>query len=411
MYRVWGDMYAINFKVLHFLLFLFSIVCVFDPADTIIGMKVWIFISILLTGCMHIIMSGFKVRVPYGLLGYTVCFIAVPVASIVCHALREGGFPVQAFPLLKGYLLVFLVLILVQTRIDILHCLSGVLSILSLLIIGTFFAIMMSSSLFLPLKDIGNNLGLFYLDYRDYGYGIIVCQVYYVTAPMLVIPISYYLSKIYDSANLKIYYFLLVIINITGMFLSGTRNTIIISVALPLVIMFVYSRKKIWLVFPVGLFFLLVCWLSFPYVLAFFDPSEYSNAIKIGYIQDYIRILSDSVTLCYGRGLGASDYFYSVGGNRYITELTYLETVRSFGLFGSVIIFGLLIFPIWFAFRLGVSKKCRALVVAYEMYLLMCATNPNLFNSMGILVLSVVLSCLYIEKQSRKLQLVGRGCA
>ncbi len=111
-------------------------------------------------------------------------------------------------------------------------------------------------------------------------------------------------------------------------------------------------------------------------------------------------MLSDPVDLIFGRGLGAYEYWEG-RGYKYVTELTYLELVRNFGLLGAVVMLGLLLFPIWHAFVANRSRGRKAVAIGFAFYLGMCSSNPNLFSSMGILILSVVLGILFLPKTPR----------
>jgi hypothetical protein len=97
------------------------------------------------------------------------------------------------------------------------------------------------------------------------------------------------------------------------------------------------------------------------------------------------------VTLLLGTGLGAYQYWSAKGIYYYISELTYLELIRNFGLIGGVAMMALLLVPISSAFSAG-SQRLRALATSYALYLLMCATNPNLFSSMGTLIPSILIA-------------------
>jgi hypothetical protein len=51
----------------------------------------------------------------------------------------------------------------------------------------------------------------------------------------------------------------------------------------------------------------------------------------------------------------------------------------------------LLVVPLSLALTSG-SRLERALALSYAVYLAICVTNPNLFSSMGILILSILLA-------------------
>jgi hypothetical protein len=70
--------------------------------------------------------------------------------------------------------------------------------------------------------------------------------------------------------------------------------------------------------------------------------------------------------------------------------------VRSFGILGALVMFALLAFPIVHAFLIDPSSRDRNVVVGYAFYLVMCVSNPNLFSSMGMLILAIVLASIFM---------------
>jgi hypothetical protein len=128
---------------------------------------------------------------------------------------------------------------------------------------------------------------------------------------------------------------------------------------------------------------------------AFLDPSEAANSIKLNKLEDYFRMFEDPVTLLFGRGLGVYDTWTEGGHPYYVTELTYLEMVRNFGLIAALVMLALLLVPIAHAFFADTHRRERGLAVAYFLYLMMCATNPNLFSSMGMLILATLLANIF----------------
>ena len=82
--------------------------------------------------------------------------------------------------------------------------------------------------------------------------------------------------------------------------------------------------------------------------------------------------------------------------------------IRNFGLFGAAAMMTLLLIPVSFAFVAG-GLRDRALAVSYALYLVMCATNPNLFSSMGILILSALLADAAMNCEGRAAQVSSDG--
>jgi hypothetical protein len=65
---------------------------------------------------------------------------------------------------------------------------------------------------------------------------------------------------------------------------------------------------------------------------------------------------------------------------------------------------GLLLHPIYMAFSKQALAAERPLAIAWASYLVMCISNPNLFSSMGILILSVLLARLYARRKLPSIQ-------
>jgi hypothetical protein len=217
---------------------------------------------------------------------------------------------------------------------------------------------------------------------------------------MLVIPIACYFDRAMAEPRLarKLGFMSLTAISIAGMFLAGTRNNIFASVMLPCLLWPLYT-KRVALSALCSLGILVILALPFLDVLrAFLDPSEGGNSTKLALLGDYFQIFEDPVTLLFGQGLGA--YHNWSTGYFFITELTYLEMTRAFGLIGALAMMALLLFPVAYAFFVQTSRRERSLAVAYFLYLVMCASNPNLFSSMGVLILAALVANIFQMRDS-----------
>ena len=383
-------------RLLNFCLLLFLLACIFDPADKVLNLKVYIFALcwvITLTICLS---SRVPITVPRGLLIYILLFVLVPLYSIVWHWLSDGSSRFEGFSMLKGYVLIALAPMLVLARIDLLPRLCAVLTLLAFAVIATFIALQLMPQLLPVMYVFGARTEMVSVNIRDYGSGVQLLSVYFVTSPMLAIAIAYYFDRARSSRRRSEAAFLwgLVTINVLGMLLAGTRNNMFVSLLLPAALVFYYAKNK-----AVGALASLTAVATLVVVFArelqaFFDPSEISNSVKLAMLGDYARILSDPVNLIFGRGLGSYEYWEG-RGVKFVTELTYLEMIRNFGLLGAGVMLGLLLFPIWHAFATNQSRTKKTIAIGFTFYLGMCASNPNLFSSMGILILSVMLSAIF----------------
>jgi hypothetical protein len=379
---------------------LFIIVCLFDPADRVLGSKVVVFLALAAVTLLRTVFSSETARIPVGLLIYLLTFTAIPLLSIAWYFASNGQQPFEGFDLLKGYLLIWLALLLVLNRVNPLPDLCAALTILAGLVIGVFTALQMDPALFDILYPLGADTGVMYLDYRQFSSDITILQVYIVTTPMLVLSIAWYFDHAMSATGFRqrLGYLSLTAINLVGMVLGGTRNNIVAAVLLSYLLWPLYHRKITSWLFWSSVALFLTAFLFMGHLQAFFSVEEQSNSIKFEMLGDYAKIFRDPVTLVFGQGLGAYQAWNAKGTVSYITELTYLELIRNFGMFGAAVMMGLLLWPVAAAFfgskvisRLDVRRD-RALAIAWFLYLLMCATNPNLFSSMGILILAALLS-------------------
>jgi hypothetical protein len=389
---------------LHLLLLFFVVVCVFDPADQILGGKVFVFIGLWGVTLLNIFLRRDDPYLPPLLVAYVMLFIAIPLMSICVYYLNNGQQPFEGFAMLKAYLLVSLALVLVLNRIDLLPQLGAVLTVMASLVIILYAAILFEPDLFAWLRPLGEPSGILLLSRRSYGKDVDLLQVYFVTSPMLAISIAYYFDRAMTALGTrrKLFYSVVTAINVFGMLLAGTRNNILISLLLPLVLWPFYTRRpRFYLLCSFAAATLAALPLA-GYLSAFFDPTELANSIKLAMLYDYFDLLGDPVTLLFGQGLGA----YQIWSGKpfeqfyYVTELTYFEILRNFGLLGGIAMTIMLLFPVAKGV-LSRRPKDISIAIAWLLYLVMCASNPNLFSSMGILILAILIANIFQGRNNR----------
>jgi hypothetical protein len=374
----------------------FIFVTIFDPADVVLGLKVPLFILCFITGGLVVLERPGRIYVPRSLIIYTLLFVIIPIFSILVYYLRNGTDPYEGFIMLKAYLFISFAILLVVTDIDITKYLCNILLLMAVCIISLFIFLLIFPDYFSLMNAIGTKTQIFYPDRRSYDGITIFQQAYFVCSPMLVVPIAYYFFKFSESYNKDYWSLVLLVISIVGLLLAGSRNNMLVAVIMPISLYIIFSRKSIFSIFLVSCLLIVLALLSANELAAFLDPTELSNSTKLGYLSDYAEIFSDLNNLIFGQGLGAYQQFSNSSKPHFITELTYLEVIRNFGLFLGVIMFLMLGYPIFKSFRLGKGARLQKhIAVAYSFYLLMCFTNPNLFSSMGILILCLVLAGLY----------------
>mgnify|MGYP001263190053 FL=1 len=184
--------------------------------------------------------------------------------------------------------------------------------------------------------------------------------------------------------------------------MAGSRNNMFAAVFLLPTLYIIFGRQRLFSLALASCLITVLVSLFAAELASFVDPNEVGNNVKLGYLSDYGAIFSDLPNLFFGQGLGAYHDFSKLSNPYFVTELTYLEVFRNFGLFFGLVILLMLLYPVVQTFKLDKSALLeKYIAVAYSFYLVMCFTNPNLFSSMGILILCVVLSGLYRARAVR----------
>jgi hypothetical protein len=388
--------------IVHFLLLIFVIVCVFDPADKILGAKIPVFVALWIATLLRMLLVDGRFHFAVVPTVYVATFVAIPVLSIIPTFLAGGNLPPEGFALLKGYLLISFALVLIVHRVDLVPQLSAVLTVLACFVVGIFVGIQFNYSwVYKALQPLGYDFGLLYLGKRSFG-NYELLQIYFVTSPMLVIAVAYYFDRAMSEldSRRKLLFFAITAINIVGMFLGGTRNNIFISLLTPALLWPFYTRRSS-ISALCGIGVIVVLGLLFAgYLKAFFDFSEAGNNARLTTMQDYVRIFSDPATLMFGQGLGTY-YNWSARGPFYVSELTYMEIIRNFGLFGGLPMMALMSLPLAHAVFMPTSRRDKVLAMAYFLYLVMSASNPMFFSSTGILILAILVANIF-TRQNRE---------
>jgi hypothetical protein len=233
---------------------------------------------------------------------------------------------------------------------------------------------------------------------RDYG-KITLLMIFYKTSPLLVFPLSYYLYQLLIVGQKKkvfINILLLLLVSLT-LYFSGTRANML---SLILIILFyigfyLYRRSKVWFVWAVALGVLVALFMLPSITAIFLNKQETSNAVKFGYLASYSGYFDHHLlSLLLGQGVGGM--FYASGLHRFIdvSELTYLELIRVWGVPVSLMFIGILTLPLLAELR---TKKITHLFIAYLAYLFISGTNPLLLSSTGMLVLVYVFTYTFLN--------------
>jgi hypothetical protein len=381
-------------KVLRVVLVLLVIICIFDPADKILQIKYELFISAFLIFLFHTIANRLELRIPIGMLIYLLLFIfIIPLLSIAYYFMINGNLvEYDGFTYFKPYLFLAIVIILYCSKIDLIKPIVISLSVLSLLTVVCYFLVLYYGPFleFARIVMLDEKYRIVDIGIRSYG-NFNFPQIHFYASPLMVFSIGYFALAIMKSKGGKrMLFVLLLVLNSTAMFMGSTRNNMLVSIITPLLVFYWYSKKKrnvavvvisICVVLTIG---------SLELLKEFTDPESISNAIKLSQYQDYLNLFADSKILLLGQGLG-SHFNTTMRGSVSVTELTYFEFIRRFGIIWSVVSFILLMHPLR---RLRSAKyyMLHYIFLCYLLYLMSCFVQPLLMSSTGMLLLSIVLN-------------------
>ena len=233
---------------------------------------------------------------------------------------------------------------------------------------------------------------------REYGKTTLL-MIFYKTSPLLVFPLSYYLYQlliIRQKKHLFLNIFLLMLVSLT-LYFSGTRANML---SLILIILFyigfyLYRKSKAWFLWAVVFVGLVALFLLPSAVTTFLNRQETSNAIKFGYLSSYSGFFDHHLlSLLFGQGIGGMFYASSLHRFISVSELTYLELVRIWGIPITLVFVVVLVLPLVAEIK---AKKISHLFIAYLAYLFISGTNPLLLSSTGMLVLVYVFTHTFLN--------------
>jgi hypothetical protein len=365
----------------------FVAVVLLDPSDHILHLKLPLLILTLgvwatRVTCSLVNLGGFKTWA--AILLFVVIFPGM--ASII--GFLGHSFPVgdPSFQLMKEFTVILIIPVVVSEGIDLTKHIIGwsfviviftlVLAVLSLTAplifsIVTDFTLEKDNALLNPYDKLGLGMG----------------TIYYRTTAVLVFPIAYYLWRSLNRPK-KIISYILTTIFLVCVLCSGSRATIIASYVIFAFFMTQKFKYKYGRGAALSILFIMVT-LPAGYFATFFHPGDASNAAKLGHIRSYAVLFDDHPTyLLWGQGADTEFYTEGFQAKTTLTELTYLDLIRWFGLPVTAIILIAVLYPVFGLMRL--TGEVSYLAVPYAAYLLEAATNPLLICSFGALVVSAV---------------------
>ena len=369
------------------------IACVFDPVGQVFGMK---FLALLCVG-MVLLFRFVLYRTTPQLSGmYFWCFllfvVGLPTYGLAVALLRGGlggAFADTAYLSSAVYIvcaLVYFSFSSLQVGFDALLLSQR---LLCAAIWGALLVVATTKSNGFTNFLLAN--GIAFLGAREYA-GMGFFYIYFVASPMLIFLLCYEAWKFADSPG--VLRLLLLALPVTAMFLSGTRASIAIAL-FGMVFVWLWRRfgqRSVLLMTLLGAVLgAAAVYLELPVLAGMFSTTETSNSVKIGYLPMYAVLLNDPLTFLFGQGFNAhvwsTEFADLLGGEATRTELTYLEALRVFGVFGALL---LLAYVVSLTLSAGIARGRHPWVApALCLYLGMAALNPYIFSSNGMLLIGL----------------------
>lgn len=228
--------------------------------------------------------------------------------------------------------------------------------------------------------------------------GIEFACVFFKTTPLFIIAFSVYTYKLFFQKK-EIKVFIVWLLFLIPLLFAGTRACILS--ALGIVAFFILSkfRQK-----PIGKFvsnalFLFCCIGGVVLIKMLLDDDGggdgyTSTNIKMGHLSSYIQLFQEKpYILLTGQGVGA--IFYTMGRDAftYLTEWSYMELLRNFGVIGAIMVAAIYFYPLYLLWKDRNKRSyAKPLFMGYLFYLLIAGTNPLLLGSTGYLAMLVAYS-------------------
>ncbi|MEL4240189.1 hypothetical protein [Shewanella xiamenensis] len=190
----------------------------------------------------------------------------------------------------------------------------------------------------------------------------------------------------------------LIIIFVFALFISATRANMLAALSLIVAFLFFLFNKNRHYVLSVIISTLGVFFIFSALIIALNFATDDSNSIKYGHMVSIYEYLSDNlIYLFFGMGTGSLYYSSGFGAVVPITEVTYFEFIRSFGILISPLLFLMFFFPLFYSVLKKMSDQ-KMFFTSYFVFLVVGGTNPLLIGNLGFLILILSYSVLVLKK-------------
>ncbi len=372
-----------SFKVRSIFPQLFIIACIVDPMD-FSRLKVPLFLISILSN-LHLFRYIHK-----EFLVLIIFFLLIPLLSVISYEIFDTTRPYEGYNYLKAYMLLIISVVFSENPNFYFKIFLKAIRIIIISNILLYLIIIIFPEFFNTIYNFGRTYEIFSIEYRDFFLGAEIPSFYFNVSPLYIFPFVHYLYN-YRIEKSKINLFWL-LVSLLGIMATINRTNIFIALIASFIYFLFYNKKILILISLIMI--LLIDWkLIYQYLESIFSATETSNFKKLGYLDQYIVKFGDIKIFLFGEGLGSYTFWPSNSEFKSITELTYFEMIRYYGIFGAFFLITLMLYP---AFKcLKKSYKTKVAGLAFLFFLIMSSTNPMLFNSIGMLMFSLIVAYSY----------------
>lgn len=370
-------------KLKIFILIIFFFEVVFDPSNTHFGLKTY---SFLLFFILEFPFLNFSyIGVP--LLSLIVFFISYVGALILNSSLDQGILLWN----LNSFLFLFLLLFAKDEGLKILkvfYYVSLVFSIAIVFLAVSFLVIPFMNLIVTAIVHLNEDFIMF--GYRG-AYGLEYFCLYYRTSSICVIPEACALYMYFRTKKKK--YFLHFLFFFFELFFSGARANMFSAVAIFIgcyISYLIFVKRSILFSYSCLLLFMFI---GLYILLMLISEREHSNIVKLGHLESFFQLFNENPvrSLMFGFGPGAFMYSKGAGGYTSLTELSYMELIKSYGLLQTIFLltsFCIPLIKLWIKKCSSFEKIC--FTMAYASFFFIAGTNPLFTGSTGFTTIIVM---------------------
>lgn len=383
-------------KIIGFTAFLFVLLCLVDPTNTIFRLKIPAFLLFITS-----LAVSYKPNYQYAGIILSLIFVSLISLFLGFHGEISADAPIQ---LQYSIFFTLLITLLWSEHIDLFFPLSFAGFVISIISILGFMTMQ-----FYP--EIAKVLYLFSMSHDQPFFmsqrtflGVEFSSFVFMSLPPTFIPAAIYYEKLLYEKENRCKNLLLTIVYFFAFFCSGQRAMFLGIFAILMIIS--YPRIKQFRLLQLLIIIFVIIGIYIGY-LAIIDPNSNSTNIKFGHIESYWDLFQSHIEyLIFGMGPGA--FFYSKGFEMMtsLTEWTYIEIIRMYGLVGLFFFVCLLIIPIVrHNNEKNPIKYWQSIVVGYIVFLISCMSDPWLIGSPGLICILFIYSVVDNPKfQKEKIQ-------